>query len=112
QYVQQMQHDARTRGADRMAQRDGAAVDVELLDIEFAQRAVETEFVAAVRFVFPSFDATEHLRGESFVDLPGVDVIEAEVVSLEQGRGGMHGTKSHLRRIECRPMRIDDATDR
>src|SRR5581483_4891717 len=73
--VQQVQHDARAGSADRMAERDRAAVDVELLGVEPAHGAVQPELLAAVALVLPRGEAAEHLRGEGLVDLPGVEVV-------------------------------------
>src|SRR3954468_15874280 len=53
QGFQQVQHDARPRGAHRMAERDRAAVDVQLALVERAERAVEAELVAAELLVLP-----------------------------------------------------------
>src|SRR5437667_1484342 len=45
QRIQHMEHDARTRGADGMTERNGTAVDVELRFVELAHRMVETELL-------------------------------------------------------------------
>ena len=69
-----MQHDPRSRRADRMPERDRAAVDVE----RSARRSLpsapgEPELVAAEIVALPRAQAGDHLRGERLVDLPGVD---------------------------------------
>src|SRR2546430_14594585 len=50
EHLQHVQHEARARGADGVADRDRAAVDVELAAIELAERVVEAEVRAAVVF--------------------------------------------------------------
>src|SRR6266849_903007 len=107
-----MQHDARTRGADRVPKRDGAAVDVELRLVELAHRAIEAQFLAAVFVFLPRREAGEHLGCERFVDFPGIEVVELELVALEYRRRRMHGPEAHLRRVEARPLRVDDAAER
>src|SRR5437764_643646 len=72
QCLQQMQHDARARRTDRVAERDRAAIDVELALVELAQRAVEPELFTAVLVILPRREATEDLRGERLVDFPVV----------------------------------------
>src|SRR6185436_8614210 len=57
---------ARARHAERVADRDRAAVDVELLGID-------PQAIAAV----------DDLRGERLVELPHVDVVDLEAVALE-----------------------------
>src|SRR5882672_5045511 len=110
--MQQMQHDARTRGAHRVAERNGAAVDVELFAIELAQRTVQTQLLAAVLVLFPRSEAAEHLRRERFVDLPGIEVVELQSVALEYRRRRMYRSETHLRRVQARPLRIDDPAER
>jgi len=51
--VQDVQHDPRTRRADRVAQRDRAAVDVELGLIERPERRIEAELGLAIGGVVP-----------------------------------------------------------
>src|SRR2546423_7847655 len=112
QCFQQMQHDARARGADRVAERDGAAVDVQPVLIELAERAIEAKLLAAVLLVFPGGEAAEHLRRERLVDLPVIEIVEAEPVALEDRRRRMHRPEAHLRRIEAGPFGVDDAPER
>src|SRR5207248_7920284 len=96
-------------GADRMAERDGTAIDVQAVFIDLAERPIEPELLAAVPLVFPGGEAAEHLRRERLVDLPVVEIVEAEPMALEDRRRRMHGSEPHLRRIEPRPFRVDDA---
>src|SRR5256885_2981904 len=112
QCFQQMQHDARARGADRVAERDGAAVDVQPVLIELAERAIEAKLLAAVLLVFPGGEAAEHLCRERLVDLPVIEIVEAEPVALEDRRRRMHGAEAHLRGIEAGPFGVDDAPER
>src|SRR4029077_8816050 len=72
----------RTRHAVGMADRDRAAVDVELF-------RVDAELVAAV----------DHLHGKSFVELPKIDVIDLQPVTLEQARHREHRSDAHLVRL-------------
>ena len=77
QDVQHVQHDARARRADRMPDRDRAAVDVELVLVERAHRAGQAELVAAVASSSHARRHADHLRGERLVDLPRVEVVRA-----------------------------------
>ena len=103
-----MEHDSRPRRADRMSQGDRSAVDVELRLIEAAQRVFEAQLGHAITVVGPRAEARNDLRGEGFVDLPGVDVAKLQAVSLEQRCRGVHRPQSHLRRIEAGPFAVDD----
>ncbi len=64
--------DARARGADRMAERDGAAVDVDLV-------LVDPEHA----------DRVQRDRSERLVDLPQVDVLGLQAGLLERDLGGV-----------------------
>src|SRR5205807_1068750 len=79
--------------------------------IEYAQRAVEAQLLAAVIVTCPCTQAGEHLRCERFVHLPGIDVVQPESMALQDRRCGMYRSQSHLRGIESRPLRVDDATE-
>src|SRR5690349_19316818 len=61
--------EARAGHAVGMADRDCAAVDVDLV-------GVDAELVAAI----------DHLHGEGFVELPQADVVDGEAVALEEAR--------------------------
>src|SRR6266705_796027 len=112
EHVQQMQHDACSRRPDRVAERDCAAVHVQLFRVELAHRALEAQLLAAIFVFLPGREAAENLRGERLVDLPRVEVVEHQVVPLQDRRRRVHGAEAHLRRIEARPLRIDDAPGR
>src|SRR5262249_58470484 len=103
-----MQHDAVAARADRMAEPDGPAVDVELVAIDTAGGAVEAEHLAAERVVLPGGEAAEHLRGEGFVELPQPDVAERKRMPAQERGRAQHGTEPHDRGIERRPLAVDD----
>ncbi len=88
-----------------MAEGHGAAIDVQVLLIQFSKSGIKTQLLLAVLLVLPRGEAAQHLRGEGLVDLPVVDAIQLEAVALQDRRGGMHRAEAHLRRIEARPLR-------
>src|SRR5262249_58284082 len=88
--VDEMQHDAVAARAHGMAEADGAAVDVELVAVDAAGRAVKAERLAAERVVLPGGEAGEHLRREGFVELPQPDVGERERVAAPDRRRPHH----------------------
>ena len=69
----------------------------------------EPELLRAVVGVLPRALAGDHLRGEGLVDLPRVEVVEAEAVAPQDRRRRVDGAEPHLRRIEPRPFGVDDA---
>ena len=110
--MQQVEHDARARGADRVAQRDGAAVDVQFLHVQLTHGVIEAEFVAAIGIACPCRNATEQLCGKGLVDLPGIEVVQCEIVALQYGGRGVHRAQAHLGRVEARPLTVEDAAKR
>src|SRR5437588_4532218 len=102
-----MQNDSCTGGPHRVAEGDGAAVDVQPLPVELAQVAVEAELLPAVLVVLPRREAAEYLRGEGLVDLPVIEVVQPQAVALQDRRRRVHRPKAHLRRVEPRPLRVD-----
>src|SRR5580692_12853566 len=72
--VDEMQHDTIAAGADRVADADGAAVDIDPVARDCAGRTVEAERVAAEFGVVPRREAAEHLGGEGLVEFPQLDV--------------------------------------
>src|SRR6185436_1181245 len=74
QLVQQGRDDSRSRGADGMAERDGPAVDVDLVPVEAELAPVG-----------------DGLRGECLVDLDEVEVADGHVELLEQLADALHG---------------------
>src|SRR5581483_11743060 len=106
--IDQMQHDAIAAGADRMADADGAAVDIEPVARDVAGSAGKAERVAAEFVVLPGGKAAQHLRGERFVELPQFDVVEREAVPPQQRGRAIDRAQSHDARIERRPFAVDD----
>src|SRR4051794_10636689 len=53
-----------------------AAVDVELLTVDLAQRFVAAELLPAEVRVLPGLQRAQHLRGEGLVDLVVVEVLQ------------------------------------
>src|SRR5919198_3891192 len=107
-----MEHDARARGTHRMPERNGAAIDVQPVLIQRAERAVQPELLAAVALILPRRETAEDLGSERFVDFPVVEIVETEAMALQDRRRRMHRAEAHLRRVESRPFGIDDAPER
>src|SRR5258707_11747337 len=78
-FDQDMTGHARTAHAERMADRDRSAVDIETF-------LWDAEPIAAI----------EHLAGEGFVKLPQIDVIDIEALARQQLRNGESRADSHL----------------
>ena len=80
-----------SRVAERVAERDRAAVDIEpvLVDRELGE-------------------AAEHLRGEGFVDLDQVDVIGRQPGAIERLRDGVGGPEAHHAGIAAGDRRRHD----
>src|SRR5258707_3451455 len=95
QGVQQSGRDARAGGADGMAEGDGAAVYVELV-------AVEVQLPVA----------RQNLRGERFVELDQIDLVQPHACTGEHFARGRHGTNAHDLRIHARLRVPDDACHR
>ena len=103
-----MQDDAGTGGSDRVTDGDGATIGVELVRINVAERLWQAKLRAAVIVVTPGGEASQHLRGEGFVDFPGVEIVQSQTVALQDRRRCVHGAKAHLGWIEGRPLAIDE----
>jgi hypothetical protein len=76
-----------------MAGGERAAVDVEPLAVDRAERVLESEPVAAEGGVLPGAQRAEHLRREGLVDLVEVEVSQGESEPVEHSRhrvGGRH----------------------
>ena len=82
--VQQRGQDPAAGGADRVAERDARAVDVDALPVARAE-AAESPLTAA----------GQHLRGERLVELDQVDVAELKSGSLEGELSGRHRADAH-----------------
>ena len=76
----------RARGRERMADGDAAAFDVELARSIDAERAVAAKPLAAELLRLPGFQRHERLRGESFVDLVEVEVLERQIAPPRASR--------------------------
>ena len=112
EHLQQVQHDARARGADRVAERDRAAVDVELLLVELAERRVEAELLAAVSSSFHAARQPSTCAAKASLISQESRSFELEAVALQDRRRRVHRAQAHLRRVEARPLRVDDAAER
>ena len=73
-----------------------------------ARGAAEAEDLAAERVVLPGRQAGEHLRGERLVELPQPDVAEGSPCRLQDRGRAQHRAEPHDRRIERRPLAVDD----
>src|SRR5690242_11068757 len=81
--VQQRREDAHAGRADRMAERNAGAVDVQLVALVPA----------------PAFEHAQDLRGERFVELDEVDVSPAGLRAREKLCDGGDGAEAHRRRV-------------
>src|SRR5580700_8662326 len=106
--VDQMQHDAIAAGADRMADADRAAVDIEPVARDFSCRAGKPERRAAELVIVPGGETAEHLCGKRFVQLPQLDVAQSKLVALQDRSRTIDWAKPHDRGIERRPFAVDD----
>ena len=88
--IDEMQHDAIAAGADRMAEPDRAAVDIELVALDRAGGPVEMQHLAAERVVLPGRQAGQHLRGERLVELPQLDIVEREPLPAQDRGRAQH----------------------
>src|SRR5579871_163799 len=78
-FLQDVAGEPRARHAEGMADRDRAAVDVVL-------GGIDAELVAAV----------EALAGESFVELPEIDIVDLQAMALQQLGHGEDRADTHL----------------
>src|SRR6185295_11141701 len=83
-----------------------------LADSPCLSKVSQTKLFAAILLVLPRREAAEHLGGKRLVDLPVVDVAEAEVVALEHRRRRVHRAEAHGGRIEPGPVGVDDSAER
>src|SRR2546430_1946221 len=90
--VEQRRHELRARAAERVAERDRAAVDVH---------------TAHVRVKLPL--PREHDRSERLVDLDEVDVVQGERGPLQHALGRRDRTGQHDRRVHAGERRRDHA---
>ncbi len=97
---------------DRVANRHRPAIDVQTIFRDFAQGPRQIELLAAIGIILPGRLASQHLRGEGFVQFPVIDVGQAQAVALQDGRRGMHRAEPHLLRLQASPFAVDDLADR
>ena len=95
QLEQQRQQQARAAGAERMAERDRAAVDVDLV-------AIEAQLLLA----------REILRRERLVDLDQVEIGERQPGALERLADRRRRAHAHQRRLDADRRPRHDAAER
>src|ERR1700761_7946465 len=91
-----------------MAEGDRAAVDIKFALVDLARGTLEAEYLLAEFFVVPSREAAEHLGGKGLVQLPGLDVLQGQIVALEQRSCRQHRAEPHDGGIERGPLAVDD----
>src|ERR1700722_2438864 len=106
--IDQMQHDTVAAGADRMADADGTAIDIEPIARDFSRGARKAERLAAEFGVVPGGEAAEHLRGKRFVQFPQLDVAETKLMAFQDRGRAIDRPEPHDRRVERRPFAVDD----
>ena len=94
-FVNKRRHDPGAAAAQRVAEGDGAAVDVELIEID-AQLA----------------RAREHLRRKGFVDFNEVDLLDGEAGAFERFLRRRYRSDSHVVWMNTGGGRRDDARHR
>src|SRR5690606_19801507 len=77
-------------GAERVAEGDGAAVDVDLLGVDAA-------------LLLPG----EHDRGEGLVDLEQVDLVDADAGALGEALGGVDRAGEHEDGVDAHQAGVD-----
>src|SRR5205085_11501875 len=94
-FLQDVAGETRAGHAERVADRDRAAVDIVLLGID-------AELVAGI----------EALAGEGFVELPEIDVLDLQAVALQELRHGVDRADAHLVRLAARRRPGDETAER
>src|SRR5712692_3419210 len=84
--LQRLREDARAGRAERMAERDRAAVRIEPLQGELAGIEVHADLLAPEARALEGGEVAQHLRGESLVDLPQRDIRVAQAVPRQHAR--------------------------
>src|SRR5581483_5618912 len=97
--------DASTGRRERMAAREAAALDVESAPIDRAERRVEPQLVLAVLAIFPGLQRAQHLRGEGFVDLVEIEILQLHARALQHARHRVR--RRHQQAFFLRPREID-----
>jgi len=110
--ARQVQHDPVAAGANRMAEADRAAVDVEPLRRRRGDGTLAPEQIPTQTLVVPDLEAGEHLGGKGLVDLPEVDRVHRQPVALHQRSAAEDRRQPHDRGIERPPGAIADARER
>src|SRR5262249_19598718 len=77
---------ASARRAERMTERDASAVGIDALAREASEVALHARLVHQEVLVLERLDMEQHLRGERFVNLPEIDVVETQALSREKPR--------------------------
>ena len=68
--------------------------------------------LAAIVIRLPCLDAAHDLSGESFIDFPGIQIVEPKIVALQDRGYRMHRAKAHLRGIKTGPLAVHNAANR
>ena len=95
--------------ANGMAGRQRGTVRVDLGQVDAAHRRVQAEAVLAVLLALPRAQRAQHLRGEGFVDLVEVEVLQGQAVALEHlrhGHGRRHQQAFAVDEVDRRDVRV------
>src|SRR5690606_41532417 len=82
QSVHQVQHNAIATGAYRVTKAYRTAIDIKFFAINAPQRRIKAKGVFAEVGTFPCGKAGTHLRSESFVKLPQVNIGKPQLAAL------------------------------
>jgi hypothetical protein len=96
-------------GGERMAGGQRRAQQVDLVRVDAAQRCVQAQAVAAVILALPRTQGAQHLRGEGFVDLVDVEVLQGQAIALEHlrhGHGRRHQQAFAMHEVHRRDVRV------
>ena len=99
QFLQARENQPRAGRADRMAERNGAAVDVEFFARNFSERVVAAQMFARKIRGCRAIQHRQHLRGKSFVDFDEVGVEWIDAGFLLEFRHGEYRAEAHAHRI-------------
>src|SRR6202035_4950375 len=93
--IDQMQHDTIAAGADRMADANGAAVDIKPVARDHSRSTWKAERRTAELVIVPCGEAAEHLCGERLVQFPQFDIAERELMAFEDRGRAIDRAQSH-----------------